>query len=122
MWLAHQWKKKGPAMCKSCYKQSDAYKKRLNSTYLRKYGITLEEYDKLLYYQNGRCYICGKKPANQRLAVDHDHSMDNLRESVRGLLCRVCNEYLGHIGDNQSCANNLFLYLDLSRRPAQSLL
>lgn len=122
LWLATEWKKKGPALCKSCYKKSDRYLNQLNTTYLRKYGITLEEYDMLLEGQEGRCWVCGNKPAGQRLAVDHDHGVKNLRKSVRGLLCRSCNEYIGHIRDSRSAAYRLYLYLDLFHRPAQKIL
>ena len=49
----------------------------------RVYDITGEEYDALLAFQGGRCYICGQEPKSQRLAVDHDHRTNE----VRGLLC-----------------------------------
>lgn len=47
------------------------------------YGITGEEYDALLRFQGGRCYICRRIPRTKRLAVDHDHKTGE----VRGLLC-----------------------------------
>lgn len=49
----------------------------------RTYGITVEEYDRLLEAQGGVCYICQKPPKKKRLAVDHDHRSG----IVRGLLC-----------------------------------
>lgn len=128
LWYSRQWQKKsggekkGSALCKSCYVKTPSYAASRDATYRRKYGITLAEYGILLEAQNGRCYICGKKPFGQRLAVDHHHGVEDLRNSIRGLLCRVCNEYIGHIGDSQSCANRLFLYLAPDRRPAQALL
>lgn len=55
------------------------------------YGITGEEYEALLRFQGGRCYICRRKSTSRRLAVDHDHETGE----VRGLLCpdpeRGCN-------------------------------
>ena len=48
-----------------------------------KYGITGEEYDRLLRAQKGRCYICRRQTRTKRLAVDHDHATGE----VRGLLC-----------------------------------
>ncbi len=101
-------------ICKSCYKQTDAYRNRLNRDYMRQYGITLDEYEDLFNEQNGRCFICGKQPRNRRLAVDHDHALEEeglLRGSVRGLLCRTCNEFLGHIGDSLRVAARLREYL-----------
>ena len=57
----------------------------------RRYGITPEQYDKMLERQGGGCAVCGKapKPGARRLAVDHDHST----KVVRGLLCFTCNKY-----------------------------
>lgn len=62
------------------------------------FGITEGEYQQLLRYQGGVCYICRMKPGKKRLAVDHDHSCKlghdpkkGCRYCVRGLLCRNCN-------------------------------
>lgn len=113
LWLASEWNKKGPASCKSCWKKSP----QANATrdrYLRKtYGITHKEYEMLLTRQNGRCFICHKRPGKRRLAVDHDHSLEDrgIRNSIRGLLCQPCNEYLGHIGDDPAAHERAALYL-----------
>ncbi len=57
----------------------------------RKFGITLEEYNKLLAHQGGVCYICGKAcTTGRKLAVDHDHDTG----MIRGLLCVNCNKYV----------------------------
>lgn len=114
LYTADQWKKKSEPVCKSCFKKSDAYRQRLNTRYLRDFGITLEEYEVLLARQGGRCAICNKKPGKRRLAVDHDHEVEELSEvrySVRGLLCRNCNEYLGHVGDDLWAGIRLAGYL-----------
>ena len=59
--------------------------------YLRKrFGITLENYEQLLDKQRGLCAICGNKPDNRRLAVDHNHNTGE----IRGLLCDYCNNVL----------------------------
>lgn len=53
-----------------------------------RYGITSDEYDKLLLSQIGVCAICRKLPAsNRKLVVDHSH----ITNEVRGLLCDGCN-------------------------------
>lgn len=78
----------------------------------RTYGITDEEYDALLKYQGGRCYICQRKSNSKRLAVDHDHETGE----VRGLLCpddkRGCNHaILGNIRD-LAMAKRIVTYLE----------
>ena len=68
--------------------------------YKRTYGITLEDYNKMLKEQNNRCKICGQEETAKsrsrvrpikKLAVDHDHKTGK----VRGLLCHQCNVILG---------------------------
>jgi hypothetical protein len=64
--------------------------------HLKRYGITLEDYECLLAEQGGNCAICGNHPPDKgasRLSVDHDHGTGQ----VRGLLCRRCNTMLGLI-------------------------
>ena len=59
--------------------QSDrATNLRLQKTY----GITLEEYNKLLKVDNGTCWICGRLPGEKRLHVDHDHSWTKTKLEV----------------------------------------
>lgn len=57
------------------------------------YGITLEQYDKLLESQGGVCAICGTDtPGGMgRFHIDHDHKTGK----IRGLLCNKCNPLLG---------------------------
>jgi len=61
-----------------------------------KYGITPAEYDRMLAAQRGLCAICGGPPNGRwpRLAVDHDHATDRVRE----LLCNHCNTGIGLLG------------------------
>ena len=68
---------------------------------LKKYGITLDEYDNMLKAQQNRCAICekefelnrSKENSNKLPCVDHCHQTNK----VRGLLCRMCNVCLGYI-------------------------
>lgn len=73
-----------------------------NRAILKRYGLTIEEYDKMFVGQDGRCSICGRtesevvaeRPVNNRygrLHVDHDKSTGR----VRGLLCGRCNRGIG---------------------------
>lgn len=55
----------------------------------RKYGLTIENYNRMYTEQNGRCKICRKH--YDKLFVDHDHSTGK----IRNLLCNTCNSGLG---------------------------
>jgi len=54
---------------------------------LKKYGLTIEDYERIFKTQNGVCAICGNPPKKRALAVDHHHKT----LIVRGLLCWTCN-------------------------------
>lgn len=65
-----------------------------------RYGITPEDYDRMLAEQGGGCAICGvTEPGETRryFAVDHEHSDTG---PVRGLLCGPCNRAIGLLGDD----------------------
>lgn len=75
------------------HQQEIKTKKRLNTYYSNKYGISLDEYEAMCSRQSGKCYLCNKEElGGKRLAVDHNHETGK----VRGLLCRRCNTGLGH--------------------------
>ncbi len=58
---------------------------------MRKYGMTIEQYDAMLEAQGGGCCICGRPPREDiSLHVDHDHSTGE----IRGILCFRCNNAL----------------------------
>ena len=64
-----------------------------------RYGLTTEAYDALLDRQDGKCAICGTtewRGRGDHPHIDHCHETDR----VRGLLCRGCNNGLGHFGDD----------------------
>lgn len=73
------------------------------------YGITLEQYNKMLVQQNNACAICHKPSQNQkrRLHVDHDH----ITGKVRGLLCVSCNQGLGMFKDDPDRIRKAIQYL-----------
>jgi len=58
---------------------------------LKKYGMTIPEYEALLLKQAGVCAICGGCDKAKRLAIDHDHETG----AIRGLLCFDCNTGIG---------------------------
>lgn len=82
---------------------------------VRKYGITLDEYNALSLKQSHLCAIC-KKPetavdsrlqVKRSLAVDHCHST----KAIRGLLCGKCNKALGLFGDSVEGVKAALAYL-----------
>ena len=61
---------------------------------LRRYGLVDADYERLLHNQCGLCAICGiDSPGKGRKYFDVDHN--HTTGVVRGLLCHVCNKYVG---------------------------
>jgi hypothetical protein len=60
-----------------------------------RYGITIEDFNRLLEQQNRACAIC-ERPFHETPHIDHCH----LTRWLRGLLCGKCNRGLGHFDDN----------------------
>lgn len=93
----------------------------VRNSYLKyTYGITLDEYARLLEFQNGRCAICeGSSPGGRKetFGVDHDHNCCPGRRScgrcIRGLLCVNCNNrILGGANDNPDVLRRAVEYLE----------
>lgn len=63
-----------------------------------RYGITLEDYNRMLAEQNECCAICSQHRSKfkNRLNVDHCH----LTGKIRGLLCTDCNHGIGKLKDS----------------------
>lgn len=57
------------------------------------FRLTPEDWNKILAYQNGVCFICGKSSEGKRLSTDHSHDSG----VIRGLLCARCNPLLGKL-------------------------
>lgn len=102
--------------------------------YKNDYGITVEEYEKMLEEQGGVCAVCERPPKTKRLSVDHEHqkneknkSPESKRVRVRGLLCHRCNRALGILGNStqdllfftENLANYMVRYY--SKRMADTL-
>ncbi|MFJ9413080.1 endonuclease VII domain-containing protein [Streptomyces sp. NPDC101227] len=72
------------------------------------YGLGHRDYDRLKELQGGVCAICQRATgATRRLSVDHDHQTG----AVRGLLCRPCNNMLGHGRDSKDFFARAVAYL-----------
>lgn len=86
--------------CKSC-------KNKGNREYWMKfrYGITLEKYQDIYDFQDGKCAIC-LRPF-EKLHVDHCHTTNK----VRGLLCSPCNTAIGQFGESSEVMLRAIEYL-----------
>lgn len=82
----------------------------------RTYSLEEHDYGRLYEAQGGVCAICQRaNGATRRLSVDHDHKCCNASVScgycVRGLLCRPCNDLLGHCRDSWEMLARAIRYL-----------
>ena len=88
---------------------------------LKRFNITVEQYNRILLSQNSNCGICGinQSVLKQRLSVDHDHNCCtgalSCGKCIRGLLCRDCNLMLGHAKDSTEIIKKSLSYLSCKR-------
>ncbi len=87
-----------------------ANKDRYKDAFLmKKYGITLNDFNNMLLLQNNKCKICKQKFKTKfDTNTDHCHSTGK----VRGLLCNKCNLTLGNINDNVLILKNMIKYIE----------
>lgn len=99
-------------------KEQDLIRRR-NAVLKSEFGITRDDYNRMLNEQNNVCAICFKpeydKDARTKkiksLAVDHCHDTGK----VRGLLCRKCNTAIGLFQEDINIINNCVNYLQKER-------
>ena len=109
------------AYCKVCAiqnakrwnKNNDKRIKERNKTrHIKRHGLSIARYTKLIEKQNYKCAIC---QSTNKLQIDHDHSccpgFFSCGECVRGLLCGNCNTALGLAKDNVEILENMKQYL-----------
>ena len=94
----------------------------------RKYGVNLEEYNRMRKEQNYCCMLCGRhedeirptlrKPKKGRppdpLIVEHCHETG----AVGGLVCTKCNNGLSAFNDDPDMLRKAIAYLKLRQRKA----
>lgn len=76
-----------------------------------KYGLTVEQYQKMLLEQDNQCKICSGDlivQGDDKACVDHNHTTNK----VRGLLCKTCNFMLGYAQENRDTLLEAVKYLD----------
>lgn len=124
--IARRWRAKHPEQSKK-YRQGHHQKMARNrgetmSEYnrrnsLKKYGITPEQYDRLLELQDGKCAICRKErlDGGKNFHIDHDHSccsgLMTCGRCIRGILCSKCNAGIGMFSDNPDTIEAAVSYL-----------
>ena len=94
------------------YEYKDKEKRNLYSREFKlkkKFGITIDDYNKMLESQNGVCAIClsNKSGGTGVFHVDHDH----ITGKIRGLLCQRCNTGLGLLYDSEDILLKAITYL-----------
>jgi hypothetical protein len=102
--------------CKSCQVEyakawrknnPDKYKHNTKKTTLKaRYGITIDQFNKMITDQNGMCAICNEDISSYPY-VDHNHVTGN----VRKLLCLKCNTGLGSFKDSPEILQKAIEYL-----------
>jgi hypothetical protein len=86
-------------LCKRCFSLRSKARYRLNpfkykSNSLKSlYGISIEDYNRLLIQQEYKCGMCGYSLEGKQICIDHDHKT----MKIRGLLCSTCNKALGFV-------------------------
>lgn len=91
--------------CKSCSK---------DASLIKKYQITLDDYNKLLQNQQFKCAICETtNPAGptNKFVVDHCHTTG----IVRGLLCNHCNTGIGKLKDSYELLSKAANYVKIKQ-------
>ncbi len=95
----HEWKRKYP----------DRYREHVRRRNITRYGISVEEYERMASEHAGKCGICLEPcKSKARLGIDHDHRTG----VVRGLLCDACNRGLGYFHDNPKKLRAAAQYLE----------
>ena len=82
-------------------------------TLKRKYGITLDDFNRMLASQGGHCALCPSLPEDQKngtLVVDHCHSTGK----IRGLLCNPCNTAIGLFRESKETLKKAIDYLTVA--------
>lgn len=100
--------------CKPCHnrRNRENIRRRWGSTrhyhLKQKYGLSAAEVEMLKASQGGICAVCSVRPA---VHVDHDHET----RRVRGILCELCNGFLGAFGDDPELLRAAIDYLERHR-------
>jgi hypothetical protein len=83
--------------------------RHVHNALLRKYGVTLEQYNLLRAQQDFRCAICNdhEDSVGKKMFVDHDH----VTGKIRKLLCTKCNVGIGMLKDSADIMERAAKYI-----------
>ncbi|WP_428950971.1 endonuclease VII domain-containing protein [Streptomyces sp. cg35] len=90
--------------------QERYHRSQRNATLKKKYGITVDDYERMLAEQDGCCAICPSTALEESkfFHVDHCHATGR----VRGLLCNACNRGLGQFADDPDRLRTAAAYIE----------
>lgn len=103
----------GVKVCLGCKRENGSKYRQANRSTInlrnrvKRYNISVEEYEQLLCSQNQRCAICGNELSKHNVRVDHSHKTGRLR----GLLCVSCNTGIGLLKDSPDILRAASAYL-----------
>lgn len=81
-------------------RQSELERGRRTRYRLKKYGLTIAQYEEILKQQKGLCAICGSSLVLGALPCRNSANVDHKEDRVRGILCNGCNQALGLFRDD----------------------
>ena len=110
-----KWRKNNPIKVKEQKQRAvswyDKHPDRYFKAYiLKRYGLTVDEYDNIIKQQSNLCAICYTDfqfLSKKKIHIDHDHKTNK----VRGILCHNCNAGLGLFKDNPLFLQKAIQYL-----------
>ena len=79
-----------------------------NYNFKKRYGITVEVWEKIFIAQNKKCAICNGEGNKRGWALDHCHKTG----AVRGILCHPCNTAIGFFADDPDRLRSAAAYLE----------
>ncbi len=103
---ARLWRARNPEKCREYNRRGSARWKAANPTYMRdyararnllkKYDLTVEQWDALFAAQGSVCAACGAtNPGGRYWHTDHAGPLPCKCSAVRGILCLGCNHAAG---------------------------
>jgi len=73
----------------------------------KQYGISQDQFEKMLFVQKHKCTICNCNLTNQNTHIDHCHASGK----VRSLLCNKCNQAIGLLDENETNIKTALEYI-----------